>query len=106
MTDYYKERKDVRKKEEQEKGLFNKQEKQLCEEDKEKEKISRAANAAKLDEYLKELKRKKYEKKIIIELSQVSVLEKAYIIISISVRKLVLADQKRNQLFLKRLTLK
>ena len=64
MTDYYKERKDVRKKEEQEKSLFNKQEKQLCEEDKEKEKISRAANAAKLDEYLKELKRKKYEKRL------------------------------------------
>ena len=56
--------KNVRKKEEQEKGLFNKQEKQLYEEDKEKEKISRAANAAKLDEYLKELKRKKYEKRL------------------------------------------
>ena len=64
MTDYYEELKNVRKKEEQEKGLFNQQEKQLCEKDKEKEKVSRAANAAKLEEYLKELKRKKYEKRL------------------------------------------
>ena len=62
MEDYIRS-KNVRKKEDQEKSLFNQQEKQLCEKDQEEQKKIRAANLAKLEAYSRELSRKKYEKK-------------------------------------------
>ena len=61
MTDYYQEKKNVRKKE-KEKTLHNQQEKQLC---KEEEKEIKLKHISKLDALLAELNRKKHEKKTI-----------------------------------------